>query len=78
MLARRGRLDDLQRAALNGQRGVRRNDVDVVGGDLVAVLCLRDRHGGMRRQQVDQHAGVVRIEVLDQNERHARIGRHMS
>jgi Predicted membrane protein len=51
---------------------------NIVIGILGAVLCLRDRHGGMRRQQVDQHAGVVRIEVLDQNERHARIGRHMS
>ena len=51
-----------------------RNDIDVVRFEPSGVLRFDDRHRRMRRQQLDHHALVGRVEVLDQDERHAALG----
>jgi hypothetical protein len=42
-----------------------------------AVGRFHHRHGGVRREQGHQQALVYRIEVLDQHECHARVGRQI-
>ena len=39
------------------------------------VRCLLDRQRRMPSQQIDHHAGMGRIEMLDQNEGHAGAAR---
>ena len=39
------------------------------------VCCLLHRHRRMAGQQIDHHARMRRIEMLDQNEGHAGAGR---
>ena len=53
-----------------------RDHVDVVGLDLQPVLGLRDRHGRRALQQLDQHALVRGVEVLDDDEGHAAVLGH--
>jgi hypothetical protein len=72
-----GASGQLQHAAgeLHGRVG--RDDEDVVGDEGVAVLRLRHRHGRAAAQDIDQRAGVVGIEMLDQDERHAGVRRRI-
>ena len=65
---------DPQAPALEGQPGVRRYDVDVVGYDCDAVLRRLDRHARMAAQQLWQHARVVAVEMLHDDEGHAAVG----
>jgi len=61
-------------AVLDGEDGVWRDDVDVAGGDQRPFLGHVDRK---RREACDnrgKRAFVSRIEVLDDDERHADIG----
>ena len=51
-----------------------RNDIDALAFDRHAVNRLHHRHRGVAGEQVDHHAGVARIEVLDEYEGHAVIG----
>ena len=67
----------VQHLILEGQRGVGGNDVDMVGSNPLAVLSLSYGHGGMGGEQLDKHAGMVRVEVLHQDKSHPGVGRHM-
>ena len=64
-----------ERAVENGHVRVGRDDVDMIALDQYAVADLSDRHRGGAAQRLRQQAVVLRIEMLDENERHAGIGR---
>ena len=68
------RLREVQRAVADGQIGSRGNHIDVIGLDRHAVGCLLHRHRGMAGQQIDHHAFVCGVEMLDQDESHAVAG----
>ena len=58
-------------------RRVRRNDEHRVRRQQHAVLGFHHLHVDMRREQADQQALVSGIEMLDQHECHAGVGRQM-
>ncbi len=64
-----------RRLVVHRQIGAGRNDIDALALDRHAVGRLHDRHRRVAGQQVDHHAVVARIEVLDDDEGHAVIGR---
>jgi len=49
----------------------------MVRHDRHAVLGLDHRHLGMIAQELDQQAFVMRVEMLDQDKRHAALRRHV-
>ena len=57
------------------QIGARRNEIDVVAFELHPVCSLQNLHRRVAGQQIDHHALVLRIEMLDQHEGHAVVGR---
>jgi hypothetical protein len=73
----RSRLLQAQSSCLNGQGGVGRDDKDPVRLNLQTISGFDHRHFGRCAQQIDQHAFVVRGQMLHQHERHARIGGHV-
>jgi hypothetical protein len=78
VLPRRRRRRHAQGATLDRQGGIRRNDEDPVCRHPHSAFGFHDRHGGMLAEQLDEHALVVRIEMLHQHERHAAVRRHVS
>src|SRR5579872_2489986 len=64
----------LQFALENFEIGVGRNHVDVVGLDPHALLGPLHRHASGAAQDFGEKAAVSRIEMLDQDVRHAGIG----
>ncbi len=62
-----------QVSGLDDQVGVGRDHVDVVGGDGRFVDHLGDRHVRLAGQQLGQQAGVLGIEVLDEDVGHAGV-----
>ena len=64
----------LQRAVCDGQIDVCRYDVYMVGFHRHAIGRLTDRHGGGSRQNLGQHAVVIWIEMLNEDDGQARIG----
>ena len=60
-------------ARLDDQVGVGRDDVDVVGHDGRLVDHLGDRHVRLAPQQLGEQARVLRVEMLDQDVRHAGV-----
>ncbi len=68
----------VQDAALDGQSGIGRDHVDVVGLDRRLRRDLLHGHAGVLRQQFGQEARVVGGEVLDEHEGHAAIRRHVA
>ena len=60
------------------ERRVRRNDVDLVGFGGQAAGREVDRQRADARQQVNHVAFMFRIEMLDQDEGDARVGRHVA
>ncbi len=50
----------------------RRNDIDVVDRDLLAALDLPNRHRGVAFDQLRHQRFMVGIEMLDDDECHAR------
>ena len=51
-----------------------RNDIDALAFDRHSVGRLHDRHRRVAGEQVDHHAVVARVEVLDDDEGHAVVG----
>src|SRR4029078_8971836 len=51
------------------------NDIDTVALGLHPIRHLQNRHRGVTGQQIDHHALVIWIEMLDQHEGHAAVGR---
>ena len=71
------RLRKAQDAIADREIGARRNEIDMLGLERHPVRCLLDRQRRMPGQQIDHHAGMRRIEMLDQNKGHARAaGEH--
>jgi len=66
-----------QHAVFERQGGVGRNDVDVTALDGRLVVDGFDGHLRVPRQQIGQHALVVRVEMLYVDQRDARVGRHV-
>ena len=64
----------LERAVAHREIASRRDDVDVVGFEPHVFARFEYRHGGMRRQQLDHHARMGGVEMLDQDESHAGLG----
>ena len=62
-------------AVLDCQIGAGRNEIDVVALELHPVCRLQNLHRRVAGQQIDHHALVLRIEMLDQHEGHAAVGR---
>jgi hypothetical protein len=77
VLARRRRCRHAKGGGLDRQYGVGRDDENMVGGDRHAVGGLHHRHLGVIAQDLDQQALMMRIEMLDQDERHAALRRHV-
>jgi hypothetical protein len=77
VLARRRRCRHAKSPALDRHHGVRRDDEDMVRGERHAVLGLHHRHLGVIARELDQQALVMRVEMLDQDERHAALRRHV-
>ncbi len=71
LAGRRPRLEN-QRAVANQHQAVRRDNVNVVRFDSSIVLDLKHGEGRSAGQQPRQSAFVVGIEMLDQDECHAR------
>ena len=61
----------------DGDVGIRGNDVDVVGADLLAVDSLRDFHLGRLRKCVGEEACVRGLQVLNEDKCHPRAGRKL-
>ncbi|MDO3377294.1 hypothetical protein M3027_04065 [Geoalkalibacter halelectricus] len=72
-----GTFGGAQPASGYGQVGLRGNQVNIVGPDLHAVTGAMNRHGGVARQKIVHHALEVGGEMLDDDERHAALGRHV-
>ena len=68
----------LKDAAGNSQIEFRRNHVNMIGLSPGFAFHLRDRHPAFFGKQLRQMALVLRIEVLNQHECHARIVRQMA
>ena len=58
----------------DGQIGVGRYDVYVVRLHRHAIGRLTDRHGGGSRKNLGQHAGVIGIEMLNEDDGKAGVG----
>jgi hypothetical protein len=67
----------LQDAPLDGQRRIRWDDVHVVADHSLAIHGLRHGHSSVWGQKPNQHAGMMRVQMLDQNKRHAGVGWHV-
>ena len=65
----RGRFQYLELSVQDGQVGVGRNHVDVIGLDLDAIRCLDDLHLGVPAEKFRHHALVGRLQVGHQDER---------
>ena len=70
----RFRARKLKMAAADGQIGSGRDDIDMLPLDRHSIHGLLNGHRRMTRQQVHHHAFMGRIEMLDQDERHAAGG----
>ena len=64
-----------QAPQLDCQIGVRGDDVDAITLDALFVNRLRNLHLGFASKDFSQHARVIRVEVLDEHNRHPRTGR---
>ena len=67
----------LQRPVCDGQIDVCRYDVYMVGFHRHAIGRLADRHGGGSRKNLGQHAVVIWIEMLNEYDGKAGVGRQI-
>ena len=65
------RLGEMQSAAADREVAAGRDDIQVLARDRHPLCRLPYRHRGVAGQQIDHQAFVVRIEMLDHDERHA-------
>src|SRR5208282_4169312 len=68
------RFREAEGTALDREIGTRRNEIDVLALERHPVCCLLYLQRRMAGQQIDHHARMRRIEMLDQNEGHAGAG----
>src|SRR5262249_21008407 len=74
MLPCRGWSCELQNAILDCERRIRRDDEHAVLFDRETILRCNNGNGAVRREQFDQEALVLWVEVLHQRECHAAVG----
>ena len=72
------RLRKVQHAVVDGQRAVRRHDVDVVGVDHRLLLDHPHRHRRQRGEELGDERLVAGREVLNEDEGEAGVGRHVA
>ncbi len=75
--AGRRRLEQVQDPVQDGHVLVRRDHIDAIGLDPRAILDLDDFHAGGALQQFRHDPLVRRVEVLDDDKRHAAARRHV-
>ena len=68
-------LGEAEGAALDCQIGARWNEIYAVARELHPVCRLQNLHWRVASEQIDHQALVRRIEMLDQHEGHAAVGR---
>ncbi len=68
------RLREAQNTAVDREVGARRDQIDMLGLDRHPVRCLLNLQRRVAGEQIDHHAGMRRIEMLDQDEGHAGAG----
>ncbi len=71
-----GRLAQTKHPVSDRQVLARGSDVNVVGPDRCFLDNLRDLHTGVLAQQLDHHAFMGGIEVLDEHEGQPAVGGH--
>lgn len=76
MCARRRRLLDLQEAVFDGQRGIGRNNEDVIWLDRHPVGGRDDLHLRVSGEDLCEQALLLGSQMLDQYEPHAAVGWH--
>ena len=69
------RLRQAKGAGADREIGAGRDEIDMLGLERHAVRRLLDRQRRMAGQQIDHHACMRRIEMLDQNKSHSGAGR---
>lgn len=69
------RLRQAKGTSTDREIGTWRDEIDMLGLDRNPVRRLLDRQRRMAGQQIDHHACMRRIEMLDQNKSHAGAGR---
>ncbi len=69
---------ETQHVIRDRHRGIRRNHVDFVGLDTHPIGHFLHGHVGFPCEEFGEDAVVLGIEVLDQHERHAGIGRKLA
>jgi hypothetical protein len=77
MLSRGGGHGNSQRVPFQGQRGIWRDHMNLFGGERRLILRVNNMHRGVRPKQFDQHAFVVRVEMLHKHKGHAGVGGHV-
>src|SRR6185437_10340741 len=65
------RLREMESIAADRKIGPGRNDIEIVPLEWHPICGLAYPHGGMAGQQLNHHAFVGRVEMLDKNESHA-------
>jgi hypothetical protein len=70
------RFGEIDTAFFDPEKLIGRDRVDMIGCDRHAVGRLPDLHLGMLAEDVGHVARVIGIEVLDDDESHARLGWH--
>ncbi len=73
LMCLRGR--QVERPRANRKIAAGRDDIDVVGSERTPVGCFGHCHRGVLGEQLHHQAWMCRVEMLDENERHACIGR---
>ena len=76
--ARRRRFEQVQHAVQDGHVLVRRDHIDAVRLHPGAILDLDDLHAGGALEQFGHDAFVRRVQVLDDDKRHAAARRHVA
>ena len=71
--ARRGRLEQMQDAVQDGHVLVRRDHIDAIRPDRGAILDLDHFHAGGALEQFGHDAFARRIQMLDDDKRHAAV-----
>jgi hypothetical protein len=66
--ARSARLDDLEYAVLDSQRGSRTDHIHVIGLGARSIFGLHDREPAVPREKLREQAGALWIEMLDDHE----------
>ena len=74
LAARGNRFQQLQRAVEKRHVAIGRNDVGAIDLDHHPVFHFKHLHAGVAPDQIGQDALVVRRQVLNQDEGHARVG----